>query len=122
MQIDMGILSIAMSIMVAVFSALGRAALGARERELDGKISALHATAEDLGRRVAVEEKESIRQAGTIELIRVTHGDLKRDVEDIKSEMLTRTEYEPRMSSIEKSLSTLITEIREMRSERNAGR
>jgi hypothetical protein len=122
MQIDMGILSIAMSIMVAVFSALGRAALGARERELDGKISALHATAEDLGRRVAVEEKESIRQAGTIELIRVTHGDLKRDVEDIKSEMLTRTEYEPRMSSIEKSLSALITEIREMRSERTTGR
>lgn len=57
---------------------------------------------------------ELVKLEGELKLVNQVHNTLQKDVEEIKDQMLTRAEFEPRMSSLEKSIATLINEVREV--------
>lgn len=83
-----------------------------RERELDRQLEQLMAESSKLKDRVSEEEKSTIRQDGEIKLVQQTHNDVKADIDEVKRTMVTKAEWEPRMTNMERTLNQVLTELR----------
>lgn len=112
-----------LSVLMGAYVMLLRYAISQREKELDNRIAAIAKEQErtqkecgdemkNLVARLAEEEKATIRQKGEMDLVRAQHEAQIGDIEEIKRTMLTRTEFEPRMTSIEKTLREILAEMR----------
>jgi hypothetical protein len=114
MQIDFGVISMVVSLAVGVFAWLAKYAVSGREDATEKRFTDLEVIVRDVNSRLVAEEKLTIRQQGELNLVNHTHSDLKTDVDTIKSQMLTRNEFEPRMSSLEKTITNFMSEIKVM--------
>lgn len=65
-----------------------------------------------LDERMTAEEKSGIRQNGEIALLKQQHQQVMEDLEEIKSTMVTRVEFQVQMGSIEKSLAQISRDMR----------
>lgn len=113
----------ALSIGVALYVGIVRYAINQREKEIDRRIgetqksqatSSRECTRElrSLADRLTTEEKATIRQDGEIRLVNQNHDSLTSDIEEIKRTMVTKSEWEPRMTALERNTNQILAELR----------
>lgn len=116
MQIDLasviatvsGIVSVAF----ALYVALAKYAVAQREKEIDRRLEHCAEEQKHLADRIGNEEKATIRQDGALNLVKQTHDDVLHDIEEIKRLMVTKAEWEPRMTNIERTMNQILSELR----------
>lgn len=108
---------------VTIYIAILRYALSAKEKEFERRFGDIEKAAAEqskncdvelkkLGDRLSNEEKATIRQDGQINLVQNNHDALTRDLEEIKRNMITKAEFEPRMTNLERTLNQILAELR----------
>jgi len=97
---------------VTIYIAIFRYALSQKEREIDRRFEDVVRRAESTTDRLNDEEKATIRQDGQINLVQNNHDALTRDLEEIKRNMITKAEFEPRMTNLERTLNQILAELR----------
>ena len=127
MQIELSaILGVAGSVagvVVSMYIAILRHALAQKERETERRFADLEKALEAqttlcvAGARLHVDrlaeaEKLAIRQGGQIDLAENNHATLMRDLDEIKRSNITKAEFEPRMTNLERTLNQILAEIR----------
>jgi len=116
MQIEITtVLGVAGSVLaggVSIYMAIFRYALSQKEREFDRRFEDIERRAETNLGRLNDEEKATIRQDGQINLVQNNHDALTRDLEEIKRNMITKAEFEPRMTNLERTLNQILAELR----------
>jgi hypothetical protein len=101
MQIDLGMLSIIVSILTLVIGGLVRVALGNRENEIDRRLNEVGAKVDTLDLRLHSEEKATIRQDGKIEKVEEADLRFRDDMTEIKATMARKSDVEAVEKNIE---------------------
>lgn len=58
-------------------------------------------------------DKVCIKLSGDVTLLTDRHATSKSDIESIREHMVTKAEWDPRMAAVEKTLNTILLEVRE---------
>ena len=127
MQVDvstvMSIFSGIVSVAFALYLAIAKYAIGQREKEIDRRLDehqGVHTRAvaecaaetRKLADRLTGVEKEAIHQEGLIKLVQANHDGLLSDIEEIKRTMCTKSEFDARMTNIERTQNQILAELR----------
>jgi len=127
MQVDLtavlGVAGSVISLVASVYIAILRYALAAKEQAFERRFSEIEkdavtqttSCASDLkkqGDRLAEVEKAAVRVEGRLDLVQNNHDALTRDLEEIKRNMITKAEFEPRMTNLERTLNQILAELR----------
>lgn len=130
MQVDVTlvvtVISGILGVGLAIYTGLLKYTVTQKENELNRRIEegktalALHVektmTEQRLiSDRLHVEEKATIAQNGEIKLVQSNHAQLDNDLEEIKRNMsllITKAEFEPRISNVERLLNQILSEMR----------
>lgn len=116
MQIELGtVISVVgglLSIALTAYVALARYAIGQREQTLNDKLNRYAEHIDKLDVRINVEEKSTIRQDGDLALVKQNHDQVQSDIEEVKRTMITKAEFEPRMTNLERLVNQVLTELR----------
>lgn len=111
MQIELsavlGFFGVVLSVTSMIVLALGRIAVANREKELDRRIDEVTKDHKATDTRLHAEEKATIRQDGEIKLVQQVHRNLARDIEDIKTYMVTKAEFNQLEKGIERLTNTV---------------
>jgi ABC-type lipoprotein release transport system permease subunit len=94
MQIELGMLSIIVSVMTLIVGALVRVAWGNREKEIDRRMDEMAEKVEIQNQRLHTEEKATIRQDGKIEKVEEADMRFQMDVSEIKATMARKADVE----------------------------
>jgi predicted RNase H-like nuclease (RuvC/YqgF family) len=127
MQVDLtavlGVAGSVISLVASVYIAILRYALAAKEQAFERRFTEIEkdaaaqttSCASDLkkqGDRLAEVEKAAVRVEGRLDLVQNNHDALTRDLEEIKRNMITKAEFEPRMTNLERTLNQILAELR----------
>ena len=97
MQVDLATVVAAfattLSIASMIIVTLGKIAIANRDKEIDRRIEDTAKKAESIDLRLHTEEKATIRQDGEIKLVAQNHQGLAEDIDEIKRNMVTKSEW-----------------------------
>lgn len=97
---------------LGIYVALLRYTVGQREKEIDRRLTHCDVENAKLVETVHALEKTTIKQQGDINLVQRTHDDVKGDVEEVKRTMITKAEFEPRITNLERTANQILSELR----------
>jgi len=119
----LGFAGSALAFGVTVYIAILRYALSQKENELNRRFVEIETDVKDLTKaqahalesftsRLVDEEKATIGIDGEMKLLKNNHDALNNALEEIKRNMITKTEFEPRMTNLERTLNQILAELR----------
>lgn len=119
----LGFLGTTAGTLISIYLAMFRYALAQKEAEFERRFTDIENAADErkvrceedmrsLDNRITVEEKCTIQLTGDINLVRNNHDSLNKDLEEIKRTMITKAEFEPRMTNLERTLNQILSELR----------
>lgn len=121
MQVDLGIVVTVIGGVFAVFMGLSKYALTSKEKELERQFSDLLKACNKQGDELDNLKKQFHTQQltvkemeGDLKLARLTNVTIEKDVEEIKSTMVRRQEWDTRMEALEKMMHEVQTDIRRL--------
>jgi hypothetical protein len=127
MQVDLSsavsVVSGLVTVGAGAYVALLRYAIGQKEHEIERRLGDLRNDLEAhekdsaskhaaLGGRITDEEKSTIRQDGVLNLSKQVHEGLTSELDELKRNLVLRPEWEARMSGLEKTVNTILSELR----------
>ena len=127
MQIEvttvLGFLGSAVGTAVSIYMAILRYAIGQEKAAIERRFISLEKEVntqsirctldmKKLEDRMNDDEKTTIRLTGSLNLIENNHTALNNDIEEIKQSMITKAEFEPRMTNLERTLNQILSELR----------
>jgi hypothetical protein len=116
MQIDIGMLSIIVSLLTLVFTGVVRYAVANREKELDSRHDKLDERVQTMDLRLHDEEKATIRQDGKIEKVEEADTRMRDDLTEIKSTMARKEDLLAIVKAMDTMSENVSKEIHALRS------
>jgi len=102
------LISAAVSAIVGIALVALRYAIGQRDKDVDRRLSGQETTAKEtetdqkaIAERLRLEELKSVAMAGDIKVIQNNHSGLDQEMRDLRENIVTRGEWEARMTSLE---------------------
>jgi hypothetical protein len=112
MQVD---LSVVMSVAgggIGLYVTLLRYTISQQAKTYEKQFELLTVSQASTLARLVDEEKNTIRLDGEIALAKLEHSQLTSAVTEIKESMITKVEFEPRMTNLERTLNSILSELR----------
>lgn len=111
-------MQVELSTVLAVFgSGLGlyvgllRYTIASKEQSYVERFGNLEKDTDHIKERLVNEEKNTIRLDGELKLAQNNHDQLTDTIDEIKKSMITKVEFEPRMTNLERTLNQILSEL-----------